>query len=453
MDFLLHYSEAGILFALALIAFLDTLIGIGFFVFGEVAFLAAGATLATTGQWGGVIVVMLAAWLGDQTSFFLGRRLGARLIIRFLKPAKRRRAWRRAAAKLHRHGAGFIVLSRLFGPTAWVTPFLAGSAGFPADKFAFASAAGVLLGVGQFITIGALGALGLSNVQGIGAFVIAHWVAIVIFVTMAAVFLVIITQSKRHALARLILASFAAAFVFLSANLLYFFGTTSPASAGEPKPLTAKSACDLTGLPLLASAGPTNMHLPQPVNIALFSAKEPRALMADLGWIENTIFKRGDMGLLEFVQLIRQRTPPVSELYFQGRSADTAHQLPGTLAQRVHIRWWQVAKVEGGHLYFGAISRDEEIAVKYYEAIPAILHDIDHKVDLARDAFAKEVTHLTNYDSLGLAPLMPPTDELAAQDYVTDGGVLILKDAKTPLPPDQISCLGLTPPTRESQPI
>jgi hypothetical protein len=119
----------------------------------------------------------------------------------------------------------------------------------------------------------------------------------------------------------------------------------------------------------------------------------------------------------------------------------------------VHIRWWKVTEVEGGHLYLGAISRDEAVAVKYYEAIPAILHDIDRNVDLARDAFEKAVPHLTSYDSLGLAPLLPPTAELAAQDYVTDGGVLILNDAKPPLPPDQITCLGLTPPTRERQPI
>ncbi|MEM9592470.1 MAG: hypothetical protein AAF967_14260, partial [Pseudomonadota bacterium] len=44
------------------------------------------------------------------------------------------------------------------GPVAWVTPFLAGTLGMPRLVFLGAAALGVLLGVGQFLIYGAIGA-------------------------------------------------------------------------------------------------------------------------------------------------------------------------------------------------------------------------------------------------------------------------------------------------------
>lgn len=142
---------------LALIAFGDTLIGVGFFVFGEVAFLAAGAAFAANGTTLPGLVVLIAAWAGDIVSFYVGRRFGFRIALPLLKRRKRRSAWRRAKKALAARGVVFVIVSRLLGPVAWITPFLAGTLHMPPLKFAFAAAIGVALGVGQFLILGAVG--------------------------------------------------------------------------------------------------------------------------------------------------------------------------------------------------------------------------------------------------------------------------------------------------------
>lgn len=156
-DYLSVLDSIGGLILLALVAFCDTLIGIGFFVFGEVAFLAAGAAFSANGSIFPVILVLLAAWLGDLASFALGRCMGARASLCFLTTKKRRSAWRCAKLALEKHGALFVVVSRLLGPVAWVTPFMAGTLNMPAHRFAASSCVGVTLGVGQFLIIGAVG--------------------------------------------------------------------------------------------------------------------------------------------------------------------------------------------------------------------------------------------------------------------------------------------------------
>ncbi len=156
-DFLVHLDSIGGLLALAFIAFGDTLIGVGFFVFGEIAFLAAGAAFASNGATHPALIVLIAAWAGDLTSFYLGRRMGPRASLPLLKTHKRRLAWRRAKKALEQRGVMFVVISRLLGPVAWITPFLAGTLSMPAPRFVFAAAFGVLLGVGQFLIIGAVG--------------------------------------------------------------------------------------------------------------------------------------------------------------------------------------------------------------------------------------------------------------------------------------------------------
>lgn len=143
--------------ALAVIAFCDTLIGVGFFVFGEVAFLAAGAAFAANGTVLPGMVVIVAAWAGDLTSYMIGRRFGARICLPVLRRRKRRLAWFRAKQALNSYGVLFVIVSRLLGPVAWVTPFLAGTLSMSPSTFALSAAIGVALGVGQFLFLGAVG--------------------------------------------------------------------------------------------------------------------------------------------------------------------------------------------------------------------------------------------------------------------------------------------------------
>jgi hypothetical protein len=108
------------------------------------------------------------------------------------------------------------------------------------------------------------------------------------------------------------------------------------------------------------------------VNVILLSRQTPESLMARLGWLQNKTFSHDNITLSAYLKLLIGGMPPVSELYLNGRPARSAFQLPGSLTERVHIRWWHAGTSGGLGIYLGAISRDDEIAIKYYGAIPAL---------------------------------------------------------------------------------
>ena len=78
----------------------------------------------------------------------------------------------------------------------------------------------------------------------------------------------------------------------------------------------------------------------------------------------------------------------------------------------------------GSGVHFGAVSRDDEIAIKYYGHLPALLHDIDPLVDRSRDLLASLVAASENYDVMGVARIAEPVPAGETSDFETDGGVL-----------------------------
>ncbi|WP_424972711.1 LssY C-terminal domain-containing protein [Dinoroseobacter sp. S76] len=429
-------SVAGLV-VLALLAFGDTLIGVGFFVFGELAFLAAGAAFAANGALIPGIVVLVAAWAGDVTSYLIGERYGARISLPFLKRLKRRKAWRRARSELARRGAVFVVISRFLGPVAWVTPFLAGTLGMRRRQFLLAAALGVILGAGQFLVYGAIGA---RVMDALLPFVLDHHAVFLLLICMILSSLYVWRRSERGVVLRGLQVLAIAAAIFLASNLTYFFVFNSHAAQGAPR-MTYDSVCDAAAGPFTVDPGSTDLHLPQPVNVILLSDGTGADLMAALGWHRNVTFTHDEIGFVTYLGLVLQSTPPVSELYLRGVPADSAHQMSGTLKVREHIRWWQM----GAGVHLGAISKTEEIAIKYYSHLPVLLHDIDPKVDLSRALLADQVADLPGYRVLGLAALTLPVSDGIVADYETDGDILVLAKEGYVLPPDLADCLGLRP--------
>ena len=381
---------------LALVAFFDTQIGVGFLVFGEVAFLAAGVAFGITENVTFLLVVFVAAWLGDMSSFALGRHYGARPFLRFLKPAKRRRTWRWAQGLLRNHGMKFVVVSRFLGPAAWVTPFLAGTLQMPMQRFAPAAGIGVALGIGQFVLLGYLGVRGISQLQGMLAVVSAHAGSIILFTLIGVTMMVIWHFSTRKATTRLILGFVASLGIFTGTNLVYFFAIDAHAQSINQLANQPLEVCALPKENLLAFPGGTDLHLPQPLNVVLISSRKLDEVMVELGWQQNQTFSKDNISLQTYVRLLMNKTPPVSELYFNERPADFAFQMPGTITERLHIRWWQVGVSGDQNIFLGAISRDEEIAIKYYRTISALLHDIVPEVDQERDTFAAQISAAEN---------------------------------------------------------
>lgn len=424
---------------MAALAFGDTLIGVGFFVFGEVAFLTAGALWAQQGLLWPALLVVVAAWLGDVVSYALGRRFGPRLSLRLLHRLNRRRHWRRAALALQHRGGGFVILSRLLGPTAWVTPFVAGTLGLAPRVFLPAAGVGVLLGVGQFVIYGALG---LEVLSWVGPLLQPHLWAIALITGLLTNVYLVLRNSAGSLPWRGAKALLVAGLLFASSNVAYFF-VLNPHGPAPAAAAPAGSVCALAEASFTVSPGPTALHLPQPVNVIVLSeapvASAVEDAMTQLGWQRNQTFSHDQISFGLYLRQLLSRTPPVSEMYLNARPADSAYQLPGTLKTREHIRWWHQ---EAG-LSLGAISRDDEIAVKYYKHLPVLLHDIDPHVDRSRALLAAQVGSHVAFEVAGYAALGQRVGDDDLGDYQTDGLVLVLTTPDRTLSAHERACLRL----------
>ncbi len=129
------------------------LLALGCFLEGETALLLAGFA-AHQGYLSLPVVMLvatLAASLGDQCFFWLGRTHGAALLARFPKIAARAP---RIHALLQAHDAWLIIALRFTYGLRTAGPILLGTAGIPAYRFALFNLLGAILWA---IVIGTLG--------------------------------------------------------------------------------------------------------------------------------------------------------------------------------------------------------------------------------------------------------------------------------------------------------
>ncbi|MEF1187619.1 DedA family protein, partial [Vibrio sinaloensis] len=100
-------------------ALMDALIGPNLFVPGEPFLLAAGYQLHQ-GVISGVFAVLLGGLIGDQASYFIGRRLGKPAQRKLLNwQPKTRRPIARCRHLMATKGNAILVFARLLGPVAW----------------------------------------------------------------------------------------------------------------------------------------------------------------------------------------------------------------------------------------------------------------------------------------------------------------------------------------------
>lgn len=164
----MNAETAGLLALIFAGAFFDAAPVTSFFVFGEAFFILAGGAAVTSGSPLPILAAYAGAWSADQTGFALGRwmRPFTRRIL--LRRMERRRAVRRVERILRRGGVFAIAATRFMGPVAWVAPMISGTLSLRYRTFALGSGLGVIFGVGQFLVIGALGALALTQGGGPG---------------------------------------------------------------------------------------------------------------------------------------------------------------------------------------------------------------------------------------------------------------------------------------------
>lgn len=132
-----------------LLVFAEDAVFIGFLVPGETAAILGGvaASLHHASLGGMLVVVVLAAILGDSTGYVIGRWLGQRMLD--TRPLRRQRhRLERAQRQLAERGGMAVFLGRFVTFLHAVMPFLAGVARMPYLRFFLYNAGGgVLWGV------------------------------------------------------------------------------------------------------------------------------------------------------------------------------------------------------------------------------------------------------------------------------------------------------------------
>ncbi len=142
-------------FVLFLGSYFETLIGVGFFVYGEVFFIP-GALLAGAGVlniWAVASVLIVGGVLGDISSYAIGWYRGAGFFKEHNKIFNHTN-YQKGLDFFTAHGSKSVFLARLLGPVSWVTPFLAGVYKMPFRTFVAYNILGVTVGIGQFLVVG-----------------------------------------------------------------------------------------------------------------------------------------------------------------------------------------------------------------------------------------------------------------------------------------------------------
>ncbi|MFM2628206.1 LssY C-terminal domain-containing protein [Vibrio chagasii] len=403
----------------------DALIGPNLFVPGEPFFIAAGFQLYS-GAWMALVFVMLGGFVGDQLSYFIGLKWGrtAQKKLMQFRP-KTRRVIARCRYLIAKKGTFIIVAARLLGPIAWVVPVIAGSHRVKWHSFTLLSSIGLLLGGGQFIAWGMLLAHGVEQFPLLGAvkvFLSEHQ-SLLIGLVAVTIFVVVGNKFKWR---KLILKTSAFLVAWLCyANYAHFFWKADDFQNQQTS--APMNSVDLQHVTYKAFPGLSPIYDAQAINV-VYVGESPRELMNQLGWIENQTFSRNDIEWSNYLTLLKDKTPPVSDLYWRNQPQDMAFQLPGNLMKRSHIRWWNAGLDRNSNQtkWLGAISYDDGLKVTPYSGIVTILHKIDPNVDEERDRLAQQIK--STYPSIELVNLPLANAEVMndQHDYYTDGKILVI---------------------------
>lgn len=453
--FIVHHRELAYLL-LFLGSLFDTLIGFSFFVWGEVFFLA-GSILAGMGIldiWAVMATLYAGGSAGDNLSYYLGRLLGPLSFRRVKKlPVIRRffsfATYKRSARFFRKYGAVSVLIGRLLGPLAWITPFLAGQYEIPYRKFLIFDTIGVLLGIGEFIVAGYFFGkhykvlLDLIETYSIVfLFVVTMGILLYLYLKRSGMlqqFLYHLRQ-ERIRLFHLVIHN-AAVFAIVSLLLyalflLFIFFVDPPESKSDfkaPPYYTVKAPklddCRKMGTYYRSRPG----RIIQPVNVVLESDLNLSQIL-DGDWSAVKIFLQDRVSLRNYLHLLWEKLPPVSSLYLQGLPQNVAYQYRSdSLSRREHIRFW-IFRPAGRKRteYYGSISYDNGYDFSFYNYFFTPVHKIDKAIDKSREFFRHYL--MTRPDlsvqcreirtPCRVAKISGDNEEAEEQMYYTDGKVL-----------------------------
>lgn len=196
-----NHVWAGLL--LGLITFFESLVVIGAFVPATGLLVAAGGLIAA-GALDPVNVILgcvIGAVLGDAISYWIGRRLGTRVLRHPMFRSHRRRvAWTRMYCR--RFGVLSIFIGRFFGPLRAFVPVMVGILRMRRRTFQTANVASAIVWVLAMLAPGYLAAKGLARLEMLSE---AHGPTLVLlaFVGAAALLMAGFKWAKARAARRL----------------------------------------------------------------------------------------------------------------------------------------------------------------------------------------------------------------------------------------------------------
>ena len=437
-------------------SFFDTLIGFSFFVWGEVFFLA-GSILAGMGIldiWGVIATLYAGGAAGDNLSYYLGRLLGPLSFRRIKKIPLIRRffsfaTYKRSARFFRKYGAVSVLIGRLLGPLAWITPFLAGQYEIPYRKFLIFDTIGVLLGIGEFIIAGYL----FGKHYKVLLDLIETYSIVFLFVVSIAILLYLYLKRSGtlqkflyhlreerirlfHLVIRNVTVFAIVSLLLYMLFLLFIFFVDPPESKSDfkaPPYYTVKAPklvkCRKLGTYYRSKPG----KIIQPVNVILESDLDlPQILDGD--WSAVKIFLQDRISLRTYLHLLREKLPPVSSLYLQGMPQNAAYQYRSdSLSRREHIRFWIFRPAGQKYTdYYGSISYDDGYDFSFYNYFFTPVHKIDKAIDKSREFFRQYLIHRPDLSvqcreiqtPCRVAKLFGDNEAAEEQSYYTDGKVL-----------------------------
>lgn len=193
LDSLLNAPAALVYAVVGAMVFLEDALFVGFVLPGETAAVLGGVA-ASRGQVNlaaMIILVVVAAILGDTVGYEVGRHLGTRILdLPTLRNHQERVGG--ASALLARRGGSAVFLGRFIAFFRAVMPALAGTARMPYRRFlAYNAAGGICWGVGVVL----LGYIAGNSYQAVEK-AVGRWAAVA--VALLVVTFVVIWRVRRH---------------------------------------------------------------------------------------------------------------------------------------------------------------------------------------------------------------------------------------------------------------
>jgi undecaprenyl-diphosphatase len=168
------------------LAFLETGAFVGLIAPGETFVLLGGAVAGqgVTSIELTIAIVWFAAWAGDTTSFFVGRRLGREFVLKHGPRVKiTHERFEQVERYFDKHGGKTILIGRFIGLVRALAPFIAGSSGMRYRAFVPYSVLGTGLWAAAFSLLGYWLSQSLDKagkIAGTGALIFGTLVAIIV---------------------------------------------------------------------------------------------------------------------------------------------------------------------------------------------------------------------------------------------------------------------------------